>query len=107
MALWCVLKLANIFGPVNLKVYGDSRVTIKWALGHFKLNVTNLRHCCIHTQREISLQHNISFGHIYRENKSMVDKLSKQALEGSEGHLIWDEWLENVIVDCGDIYFFD
>lgn len=44
MALWCILKVANSFGLVNIKVYGDSRVTIKWDAGEFRLNVMHLRH---------------------------------------------------------------
>lgn len=56
MALWCVLKVANIFGLANIKVYGDSRVTIKWDEGDFKLNVMNLRHWAIRTLFEISKQ---------------------------------------------------
>lgn len=51
-------------------------------------------------------QQNISFEHIYREHNSMADKLSKQALESSEGILIWDEWKDNDILDQGEIYFF-
>lgn len=107
MALWCVLKVANIFGLTNIKVYGDSRVTIKWAEGKFKINVLNLRHWAIRTLFEINKQQNLSFEHIYREHNSLADKLSKQALDGLEGHLIWEEWWDCCKLDCGSIYFYD
>lgn len=107
MALWCVLKVENIFGFVNIKFYGDSRVTIKWAAGKFKLNVTKLRHWCLRAQNEIAQQQNIMFEHIYRDHNSLADKLSKQALAGLEGQLLWEEWCDNTILDSGVTYFFD
>ena len=33
LALWCLCKIASILDVVILKVYGDSRVTIKWEQG--------------------------------------------------------------------------
>lgn len=107
IALWCVLKVANIFGLPNLKVFGDSRVTIKWAEGKFKLNVLNLRHWASRVLLELSKQHDISFEHIYRAHNSLADKLSKQALDGCEGYLFWEEWIEDSLQECGSIYFYD
>ena len=39
LALWCLCKVATVFGIVSLQVFGDSRVTIKWAIGDFNLQV--------------------------------------------------------------------
>lgn len=106
LALWCVIKVANIFGLTNIKVFGDSRVTIKWATREYKLKVLNLAHWANRTLCEINKQQNIDFVHIFREHNSLADKLSKRALDGIEGHLIWEEWFDSSLLDCGSMYFF-
>ena len=44
--LWCLCKISTIFEVVTLQVYGDSRVTIKWVKGEFKLRVIELQPWC-------------------------------------------------------------
>lgn len=104
LALWCVLRCANSFGLVNIRVFGDSRVTIKWASNEFDLNVIELSHWCQRTRMEIDSQ-DILFEHIYREYNSQADSLSKQALLSSEGLLVWEEWMDSSLLECGEFYF--
>lgn len=106
LALQCVLKCANIFGLVNLKVFGDSRVTIKWAAGEFDLNVLALNHWCLRTREEIELHDHIIFSHIFREHNGQADSLSKKALLGTEGFLVWEEWMNSNLLESGDVFFF-
>lgn len=106
LALWCVLKCANIFGLVNLKVFGDSRVTIKWAAGEFDLNVLALNQWCLQVKEEIGQHDYISFNHIYREHNELADSLSKQALLGPEGTLFWEEWMDSYMLEHGEVPFY-
>lgn len=106
LALWCVMKTANIFGLVDLKVYGDSRVIIKWASKEFNLQVLALHHWCWRTRAEIDKCGKVIFEHIYREQNDMADKLSKLAFDGIEGYLLWEEWYEQNVLDNGAHFIF-
>lgn len=106
MALWMGLKTANIFGLVNLRVFGDSRVTIKWALQEFRITVIDLNYWCQRARQEISRMSQISFEHIYREHNKQADMLSKEAFAGPVGILIWEEWLDDCLIDKGQLDFF-
>lgn len=106
LALWCILRCANIFGLVNIKVYGDSHVTIKCAAKEFDLNVIALSHWCGRARMDIDMQENISFAHIFREFNGQADELSKQALLGTEGLLVWEEWMDSSRLESGDVFFF-
>lgn len=53
LALWCVARVANLFGLENVKIYGDSRVTIKWTKDEYYLKVMNLVYWCNRTQMEL------------------------------------------------------
>ena len=67
LALWCLCKFARVFGIVTLQVYGDSKVTIKWATGEYNLQVLTLTPCCKRIPDMENHFHFINFHHIYRE----------------------------------------
>lgn len=92
LALWCVSRVANLFGLVNVKIFGDSRATIKWARGEFDLNVLNSVHWSYRVKEELSTFRSVTLEHIFREFNEQADQLSKLALEGEEDFLYWDEF---------------
>ena len=46
LALTCLCKVAKFFGIVTLQVFDDSKFTIKWERGDYKLNVISLLPWC-------------------------------------------------------------
>lgn len=70
LALWCVARVANLFVLANIKIYGDSRVMIKWAKGAYDLKVMNLVYWCNRTQMELRAFSSLTLEHIYREFNS-------------------------------------
>lgn len=82
---WCILTVARDMGLRELAIFGDSRVTIKWALQEFQLQVMELQHWCIRTQDRIYEFHDIWFEHIFWEHNGLADKLSKEAHGMAEG----------------------
>lgn len=106
LALWVVLKVANSFGLVNPIVFGDSRVTIKWANNEYSLNVLELENWCALIRQEITKLEQISFNHIYRSHNTLADQLSKEAFAGPVGVLFWEEWMEACLIDRGNLYIF-
>lgn len=55
IGLSCVLAMSEHFGFHEISVYGDSRVTIKWAQGAFNINVITLHHWCCRIKEAILL----------------------------------------------------
>ena len=90
LALWCLCKVASIFGVVILKVDGDCRVTIKWVQGEFNMEVVLLLPWCSKIHSKLKKSCHISFHHIYREQNQLVDKISKSSLKCKEGFMLWE-----------------
>ena len=95
LALWCIWKVATVFGIVSLQVFGDSRVTIKWATCEFNLQVITLTPWCKRIEDMINYFLNINFQHIFREHNQLENQLSKETLDGEIGILLWEEVTDN------------
>lgn len=98
--------MASVFGIDDMNIFGDSRVTIKWAQGEYNLKVLSLIQWSNMIKSTILHFRNISLEHIYRQHNLLVEKISKQALSSEEGFLIWEEFLNSQIVDLGSLRFF-
>ena len=46
------------------------------------------------------------FYHIYREFNSKADDLSKWAIGPGEGKIVWEENIEDCLVDSGTLYLY-
>ena len=106
LALWCLCKIARVFGIVTLHVFGDSKVTIKWETREYNLKVLSLIPWCYRIKKKMIHFSNINFHHIYREHNQLADQFSKVALNGKEGTLFWEESLDNLLTNSGYINIF-
>ena len=106
LTLWCLCKVASIFGIFTLIVYGDSRVTIKCARGDFNLNVASLLLWCNKILEELKKSNLINFFNIFREHNQLAERSSELAMQGNEGILYWEEFLENSHTSSGSLYMF-
>lgn len=108
LGLWSVLTVSHAFGHFALSIFGDSRVTIKWAKGDYELNVIFLYKWCCRIKEKIKLFKEISFKHIYRQHNAMADALSKEAHDGVEGYIRWEEFMEAQCIESGseNIYLY-
>lgn len=107
LGLWCIITVAAIMGLQEMTVFGDSWVTIKWALKEYDFNIMTLQQWCRRVQDKILCFKHISFGHIYREFSMIVDTLSKEAHGGDEGFVFWTEYIEDQACDFGRVNLFE
>ena len=103
LALWCLCKIATVFGIVTLHVFGDSKVTIKWETREYNLKVLSLIPWCYRIKKRMIHFSNIRFHHIYREHNQLGDQLSKEAVEGEASVLFWEESLDNLVINSGNL----
>ena len=81
LGLWGLLSIANGCHIEDLMVVGDTRFVIDWLDGKSQLEALNLRPWKVKIQ-ELKLQLRWLKGlHVHRHFNSMVDSLSKLALE--------------------------
>lgn len=107
LGLWCVLTVANIIGLSDVAIFGDSRVTIKWARGEYALNNIPLFYWCSRIKVLLQQFENLTLDHIYRQFNSMADALSKEAYSRAEGVICWEEHFESMMVDSGLVQIYD
>jgi ribonuclease HI len=98
-ALWILLKVAGEKNVSRLQVLGDSKLLMDWENG--KNQITNMAlspimELCLEKKK---IFEEISFSHVYREFNYKADKLSKEALILQEGHLIEQEFRDNIPLD--------
>lgn len=106
LGLWGVLKVAAICGIDSLIFYGDSLVVINWENKQAKLENTQLYHWCSRIAFLVSHFVDLSINHVYRENNDVADTLSKEALDGDPGVLLWEEWIHGSCAHSGSISSF-
>lgn len=75
MALWGALLAAADFQLQNVNIYGDSKLVIEWIIGNFTMNNPGLV-----GWRQKTLCGRCWIAHIYRENNTRADGLSKKGL---------------------------
>jgi len=80
MALKLIILLAVEKDIKILNIMGDSMITIKWANKQAVCHIMRLRPIIEEIHHLCTLFDNISFTHIYREQNSRADQLSKEAL---------------------------
>jgi hypothetical protein len=80
MGEWASLILAQRLDLEELLLLDDSKVIIHWLNGQVDLHVVALECWKERTQEASRHIKNLSFSHIYREDNSEADTLSKKAL---------------------------
>jgi len=80
LGAWALLTLASRFAISELLVKGDLNIVIDWLQGKGSLQVLTLECWKGRLTNLLKLFHNVTFKHIYREDNTEADMLSKQAL---------------------------
>jgi ribonuclease HI len=89
MGAWALLTLASRLSISELLVQGDSKIVIEWLRGKGRLQVVSLECWKDRLIELIKLFQNITFLHVYREENSEADGLSKQALLKAPGKIVY------------------
>jgi hypothetical protein len=80
MGVWASLILAQRLDINEMLLLGDSKVIIDWLNGQVDLQAIALECWKERTQEATRHIKSLSFSHIYREDNSDADTLSKKAL---------------------------
>lgn len=104
VALWLLLYMAMRRNICELQIFGDSRVVIDWFNQVAGLHAINLAHWSKRIWHISSLFGTITCGHIYQELNGVADCLSKEALSGIDGRIIWKEYRDSGVIEEGDIH---
>ena len=80
MALWSGLLVAYNMGLNGLSIFGDSKIIIDVVTGKVVLSSLSSQGWLIRTKQMWMKLHNLPIQHIFRENKSRADGLSKKGL---------------------------
>lgn len=94
LGTWASLNLARRLHIVDLLLLGDSKVIVDWLNGQADLKAAALESW---KERTIEISHcfrNLNVTHIYREDNSEADSLSKLALLMPPGQLRYTKWVE-------------
>lgn len=106
LALRCLLWYACRRGFQSLNIYGDSQVAINWFNGQFNINAISLEPWMDEIRSLTACFVSISCQHILREANRVADQLSKEALGPISGFMHFNEFLDGVLVDQGNIQTF-
>ena len=91
--------------PMHLN-YGDSMVILSWINRLSALDVPTLMHWCNDIRIMFQMAPPVIFKHIFREHKSLVDGLSKQALNLDMGYGNFSETLDGMVINRGQLVLF-
>ena len=80
-ALRILLRLTVEHEALNLQIYGDSQIIIKWITGQNKIHYVQLIMLLDEVHRLISLIGNVEIKHIYRERNVLADERAKAVVE--------------------------
>ena len=98
LALWAALRVSLIMGfPIHL-ILGDSLVVISWINRLSALDIPILRHWCEDIRDMLHHVPSVIFKHIYREDNSLADGLSKSALNLDMGYEKFTETLDGLVI---------
>lgn len=98
LGFWGILKVALLCGLDTIRIFGDSSVIINWANKKANLKNVSLQNRCNKTFSLMDKFQNISIAHTYRENNTMADALSNLSIEGDLGTLLWEEWVDELLL---------
>ena len=93
-------------GIPSLSAFGDSQVIINRVNYVARLTLVDLEHWCNHIIDIKSSFRSISFQHIYREQNSSANGLSKEALSLYMGKLAFIEYFEGEVIGNGNLRLF-
>ena len=106
LALWTLLHCVNHMGLPSLLIHGDSVVIINWFNHRSALTLLSLDGWC-HYIRELETDFiQLTATHIFREQNTMADNLSKEALTLPQGQLQFAEFTNGECIDQGTLYLF-
>ena len=91
--------------PIQL-IYGDSLIVISWLNRLLALDVPSLMHWCKDIRYLIHMAPQVIFKHVFREHNSLVDGLSKKALNLDLGHGYFSEFLDGKAINEGHFVLF-
>jgi ribonuclease HI len=94
LGAWALLTLASRLYITEFTVQGDSKIVIDWLRGKGRLQVISLECWKDRLVELIKLFQHISFEHVFREDNSEADSLSKQALHKHPGKIIYFQCVE-------------
>ena len=94
LSLWALLVFAAAIGLPALHVFGYSLVTINWANYVDGISTLDLEHWCDRISEVNDSFLSLDFQHVYREHNTIVDFLSKDALNLVLGLLSFSKFLE-------------
>jgi ribonuclease HI len=94
MGAWALLTLASRLFINDLHVKGDSMIVINWLRDKGRLQVISLECWKDRLVDLIKLFQHISFDHVYRDDNSEADNLSKQALQKQPGKIFYFQSVE-------------
>ena len=103
LSLWALLLTSQMMGIPLTHIYGDSQVITNWVCGSTELSPPDLMHWCRETKNLLVTFHDLSTTHIYREHNRLADRLSKDALNFTQGKGRYMEFFENQLV-CHDSF---
>ena len=80
LSLWILLRLCSHLGLDDIHVYEDSQIIVEWAQGIIQVHILSLNQWLIRVRKLINNFIKLDISHIYREQTSDADFLSKAAL---------------------------
>ena len=87
MALWGGILAAYNLNMTEMHIYGDSKLIIECIPGHQHMNTPDLQGWLRRTQHLWHRLGNPPISHIFRENNTRVDGLSKRGLSEAFGFM--------------------
>ena len=101
LALWGLLYFAKKMNILDITILRDSKVIIEWEKDVYSLRTMELQHWAKRTKDIISTFQRITFRHIYWEQNTEADGLSKLALREDMNNITWALFLEGDKIDQG------
>jgi ribonuclease HI len=92
MGAWASLNLARRLHIDKLLLLGDSKIIVDWLKGQANFKVAALESWKERTKETSHCFRNLSVTHIFREENSEADTLSKKALYLSPGNFCFTKW---------------
>ena len=97
--LWSVLKIASEKNFQNIKLCGDSKLSIDWEKGQLQINAPHLQHLLSVIRSQMENFESISFQQVYIELNGEADKLSKEAIILPPGLMVIKDYENNILVN--------
>jgi len=96
LGAWAIVLLVNSLSISNIHVLGDLKVVIDWLLNKGSLQVSAVEGWKNRIKALSKYFLSINYQHIFRNFNVEEDKLSKMALEETEGILFYHQWINGV-----------